>query len=85
MYTEQEERSIELDGVEIKIDMKTNFSTIWDGDCSAFDALAQNCIAVWSNQIEYVIEFDIASLCESDNELETANNTIIVITDIWEA
>ena len=84
MYTELE-KTIELDGIEIKVDMETNFSSIWDGDCSAFEALAQNCIAVWTNQIEYVIEFDIVQLYESDNELETANNTIIVITDIWEA
>ena len=79
------ERVIELDGVEIKVDMQTNFNIIWDGETDAFEALAQNCIAIWSNQIEYVIEFDIVSLCDSDNELETANNTIICITDIWKA
>ena len=84
MYTE-EEKTIELDGVEIKVDMETTFNKIWDGECSAFEALAQNCIAVWFNNIEYVIEFDIIKSFESDNEFETAKNTIICITDIWKA
>ena len=83
MYTE-EEKTIELDGVEIKIDMETTFNRIWDGECSAFEALAQNCIAIWSNNIEYVIEFEIVELFESDDEFETANKTLIKITDIWQ-
>ena len=67
--------------------MQTNFSTIWDGESDAFEALAQNCIAVYEDgtDIEYIVEFDIIQSPESDNELETSNKTLICITDIWQS